>query len=195
MGGTFNPPHFGHFSIAQQSIAQLGLSKVLFIPTGRITYKEADDIVSGRDRYNMLKLVVDENRDFELSDIEISDSGVTYTVNTLERLKNGSCSGWELYFLVGADSLDYMEKWREPQRIFGLCTVAVVGRAQIPERQLCEKIKNLKQQYDAEIVRVEMPIVDVSSTLLRSNIKQNKPIRYMTDDKIIEYINNHSLYK
>ncbi len=193
MGGTFDPPHFGHFVIAQQALEQLGLKKVLFIPTGRIVYKNTGQ-AGGMDRYNMLRPVVDENQSFELSNIEIVRNGVTYTADTLRQLKDGEYSGCRLYFLVGADSLDYMDKWYKPEVIFSLCTVAVADRSGVPDAEIDIKIAELKNRFSADIVRLQMPHVDVSSTMLRERVKEGRSIRYLTHDGVIEYINKHKLY-
>ncbi len=195
MGGTFNPPHFGHFAIAQQAKQTLELDKVLFIPTGRIVYKRADMGASGWDRYNMLKSVIDKNKDFELSDMELVQDETTYTANTLKKLKDGVYKNSRIFFIVGADSLDYMEHWHNPKQIFDLCTVAVVGRMQIGEERLEKKIAELKGRFAAKIVKVDMPYMDVSSTILRDSLRRGGSIRYLTDDSIIEYIKSHRLYK
>lgn len=194
MGGTFNPPHFGHFIIAQQCYEQLGLDKVLFIPTGKIVYKDTACDPGGFHRYNMLKPVVDSNPHFELSDTEILQSGTTYTANTLRKIKSGEYSGSELFFIVGADSLDYMDKWYKPEVIFSLCTVAAAVRPGIDEDRLKRKIAELTQMYSARIVRVSTPYVDVSSTQLRESIMGGRSIRYLTHDSVIEYINKNKLY-
>ena len=194
MGGTFDPPHFGHFIIAEVCLEQLNLDKVLFIPTGKIVYKKASGETDGTDRYNMLKSVIDSNPDFELSDIEIKQSETTYTANTLTRLRDGEYKDSEIYFLMGADSIDYMDKWYKPDVIFSLCSVAVVDRQGISSQSLDEKIDALTRNYGAEIVRVQMPLVDISSTALRQRVKDGKSIRYMTHDNIINYIEQHNLY-
>ena len=194
MGGTFDPPHFGHFIIAQVCLEQLDLDKVLFIPTGKIVYKKASGEADGTDRYNMLKSVIDSNPDFELSDVEIKQSETTYTANTLTRLKNGEYKNSEIYFLMGADSLDYMDKWYKPEVIFSLCTVAVVERPGISSSGLDEKIETLTKTYGARIERVLMPLVDISSTALRQRVKRGRSIRYLTHDSIINYIKQHNLY-
>ncbi len=194
MGGTFNPPHFGHFIIAQQCYEQLGLDKVLFIPTGKIVYKDMECDPGGMHRYNMLKPVIDANPHFELSDTEISQSEPSYTANTLRKIKSGEYSGSELYFIVGADSLDYMDKWYKPEVIFSLCTVAAAVRPGIDEDRTERKIAELTQRFSARIVRVLTPYVDVSSTRLREYLRQGRSIRYLTHDSVIEYINKNKLY-
>lgn len=194
MGGTFDPPHFGHFVIAQTAFEALGLGKVLFIPTGKIVYKDTCGEADGRHRFNMLKSVIDSNPDFELSDTELKRSGTSYTADTLTRLKEGEYKDAELYFLVGADSLDYMDKWYRPEVIFSLCTVAVAERRGFSSDEVENKIKLLNEKFGAKIIRLSMPMIDVSSTMLREMAGEGRSIRYLTHDSVIEYINKHNLY-
>lgn len=196
MGGTFNPPHFGHFAIAEQAAEQLDLCMVLFIPTGRIVYKNTDKSAEGWDRYNMLDMVVSKNPMFDLSDIEITQNETTYTANTLAKLRKIYPNNeYEIYFIVGADSLDYIEKWYKPEKIFEQCIVAVAGRTGFTDENMNEKINILRNMYSADIIRIDVPFIDVSSSMLRKRVKEGKSIRYFTDDSIIEYISNKGIYK
>ena len=196
MGGTFNPPHLGHFVIAEQAAEQLDLCRVLFIPTGRIVYKNTDKAAGGWDRYNMLDKVVSKNPMFDLSDIEITQDETTYTANTLAKLRKIYPNNeYEIYFIIGADSLDYIEKWYKPEKIFEQCTVAVAGRTGFTDENMNEKINILRNMYSADIIRIDVPFIDVSSSMLRERVKEGKSIRYFTDDSIIEYILNKGLYQ
>ena len=196
MGGTFNPPHLGHFVIAEQAAEQLDLCRVLFIPTRRIVYKNTDKSAGGWDRYNMLDKVVSKNPMFDLSDIEITQDETTYTANTLAKLRKIYPNNeYEIYFIIGADSLDYIEKWYKPEKIFEQCTVAVAGRTGFTDENMNEKINILRNMYSADIIRIDVPFIDVSSSMLRERVKEGKSIRYFTDDSIIEYILNKGLYQ
>ena len=196
MGGTFNPPHLGHFVIAEQAAEQLDLCRVLFIPTGRIVYKNTDKSAGGWDRYNMLDKVVSKNPMFDLSDIEITQDETTYTANTLAKLRKIYPNNeYEIYFIIGADSLDYIEKWYKPEKIFEQCTVSVAGRTGFTDENMKEQINILRNMYSADIIRIDVPFIDVSSSMLRERVKEGKSIRYFTDDSIIEYILNKGLYQ
>ncbi len=194
MGGSFDPPHIGHFLMAETAITELGLERVLFIPTGKIVYKSDNDRAGGMDRYKMLKTVVDRNPGFCITDMEVSQKETTYTANTLKRLK-AELPDARLNFIVGADSLDYMDKWYSPEIIFELCTVAAMKRSTIPEKRFLGKVEYLRAKFSADIRIVDMPFVDVSSTDLRERIRSGESIRYFCDDEIIEYISRNNLYK
>lgn len=194
MGGTFDPPHFGHFVIAQAAFEQLGLDKVVFIPNGKIVYKDTRDEAQSRHRFNMLRTVIESNPNFKLSDIEISRAGTCYTADTLTQLKRGEYKDAELYFLVGADSLDYMEKWYRPDVIFKLCTVAAAERPGFDKSDIDKKISELTEAFGAKIEKISIPLIGVSSTMLRQKLAAGESIRYLTHDSIIEYIERHDLY-
>ena len=194
MGGSFNPPHVGHFLMAETAMEALKLDKVLFIPTGKIVYKQENDRASGTDRYKMLKTVVSRNPGFCITDMEISQDEITYTANTLTRLKE-KLPDTELFFIVGADSLGYMDKWCNPQVIFELCTVAAMKRSAIPDERFLSKAEYLKNNFSADIRIVDMPYVDISSTELRERIRDGRSIRYLCDEEIIDYILKNKLYK
>ncbi len=194
MGGTFDPPHFGHFVIAQAALEQLELDKVVFIPNGKIVYKDTPGEAQSRHRFNMLRTVIESNPDFELSDIEISRAGTCYTADTLTQLKRGEYKDAELYFLVGADSLDYMEKWYRPDVIFDLCTVAAAERPGFEKSDIDKKISELTKAFGAKIEKISIPLIGVSSTMLRQKLAAGESIRYLTHDSVIEYIKRYDLY-
>ncbi len=194
MGGTFDPPHFGHFVIARAAYEQLGLDKVVFMPTGKTAYKAAPKEAEDRHRLEMLKPVIEKDSAFELSPMEIKNEGTTYTANTLRALKSGAYGDADLYFLVGADSLDYMERWHRPDVIFDLCTVAVAGRPGFEKGDIEKKIGELKSRFGAKIEKISIPLIDISSTLLRGMIRDGKSVRYLTPNSVADYIEKHNLY-
>lgn len=193
MGGTFDPPHLGHLLSAESAASQLGLSKVLFLPNGKTVYKQRENTASPKQRFEMTRLAISDNDLFEISDIETRSSQITYTFDTLEKLhtiyKNA-----HFFFIVGADSLDYMDKWKNPKRIFDLCTVVAVGRAGFSQERLNKKAQALKEKFDADIVFVTMPNIEISSSDLKNRIKNGNSVRYMLSDLTLRYIKDNGLY-
>ncbi len=193
MGGTFDPPHLGHLISAESAAAQIGLSKVLFLPNGKTVYKQRENIASPKQRFEMTRLAISDNDLFEISDIETKSGQITYTFDTLEKL-NLIYKNAHFFFIVGADSLDYMDKWKNPKRIFELCTVAVVGRAGFSQDKLKKKAQALKDEFNADIVFVTMPNIEISSTDLKKRIKNGISVRYMLPDLTLRYIKKNELY-
>lgn len=196
MGGSFNPPHIGHIKMTEAAAVALNLHKVMFIPSGKIVYKSEADRACGTDRYNMLKTAiddVDDNEKFCLSDIEINQNEITYTANTLRRL-NKTMPDYGLYFIVGADSLIYMEKWYKPEEIFSLCTVAAIRRCGIDEDEFMAHISYLRREFGADISIVDMPNIDVSSSMVRRAIRQGENIDSLCSQSVVHYIKEKNLY-
>lgn len=191
MGGTFDPPHIGHLQMAQYAADKLSLEKVIFLPTGRIYYKT--ERTSPEDRLCMTKLAISENPVFEVSDIETSCDVYSYTANSLEKLK--AMFLWaQLYFIVGADSLDYMESWKNPDKLFSLCTVVVVFRHGYTREQSLKKAEELKIRFGADIVFADMPRVDISSSEIRDRLRRGESVSGMVNEGVLEYIRQKNLY-
>lgn len=194
MGGTFDPPHLGHLISAQTVKDKLKLDKILFIPTGDIYYKDSFETASSEDRMAMTELAVSGNPDFLVSDIEVKEEGYSYTCNTLEKLKS-MYADTKLFFIVGADSLAYMEKWKKPAEIFKSATVAAVGRHGFSQDDILLKKRELESEFDADIVILDIPNVDISSTEIRKKIRCNLSIKYLVPREVEEYIKNNNLYQ
>ena len=192
MGGTFDPPHTGHLIIAEYVANEIGLETVLFVPTGKISYKK-DMGTSSADRFHMTELAVEDNPVFDICDVEIARDGYTYTADTLKILHN-EFEDAHFYFIVGADSLDYMDNWKMPEKVFSLCTVVAVGRQGYSVRDCEEKIRQLENKFNADIRLVDMPIIELSSSDIRERIKSGKSAKYMVPDCVISYIEQNKLY-
>ena len=193
MGGTFDPPHLGHLMSAQFAACELNLEKVIFLPTGKITYKESFKRADAIHRYEMTRLSISDNPVFDICDIEVKSSEYSYTYLALEKL-HLLHPNTHFYFIVGADSLDYMERWKEPQKIFDMCSVVVVGREGFSTEDNHAKARELKDKFCADIHFVSMPMIDLSSTEIKMRIKEGKSIKYMVSDDVIDYINKAGLY-
>ena len=193
MGGTFNPPHLGHLILARIAVERLCLDKVIFIPTGKILYKDNSEIASARDRLAMTDIAIEGNPKFDVSDIEISDSGTTYTYKTLGKLREIYANG-HFYFIVGADSLDYMDKWREPEKIFERCSVVALSRTGYEDTKCEEKADELRKRYNADIIFLSMPTVDISSTEIRKRIRCGMDVESLLPEGVERYIKLNNLY-
>lgn len=193
MGGTFNPIHNGHLFLAENAYEQLGLDQILFMPSKNPPHKDKDDIVSEEHRLNMVRLAISDNPHFALSSMEIDREGITYTADTLTILNNQN-PDTKYYFIEGTDSLLMMEKWKSPQTIFNLSIIVVAGRDKLPKETLEFHMDKLQKAYDAEIVLLSMPIMEISSEDVRERLATYKSIRYYVPDQVIDYIKMHNLY-
>lgn len=184
LGGTFDPVHKGHLEIAQKAKEQFSLSKVIFIPALIPPHKlERRDIAPAPYRLKMVQLAVLEDPAFEVSDMELNRADISYTVDTLQALKTLHPND-EFYLIVGADSLEGMPQWREPEKIAQMAQVAVAPRRKF----VFPGNMNMKMLW------IDMPLYDYSSSEIREKIRSGKSIRGMVPPAVENYIVDKKLY-
>ncbi len=190
MGGTFNPPHNAHLLIAELAREQYKFDRVLFITSGDPPHK--NDIISAKHRFNMTRLAIEGNLAFDDDPFEIENEGKSYTVRTLEYLKEKYPSD-ELFFIIGEDSLNDLEKWYKPGEILKMCTILVFPRAS--RESMAKTIKLMSEKTGGTILPIDAPVIEISSTDIRKRIESGKTVRYMLPDKVLEYIKENHLYE
>jgi len=183
LGGTFNPVHIGHLILAEEVREKLGLDKIIFIPAALPPHKDDADIAPAFDRLKMLKLAIKGNKFFGVSDIEIKRKGRSYTIDTLNELKNKFTDD-ELYFIIGSDLLKYLNEWKDLGEINKMVKFIAATRPGYPLQQLPPYIHTL-----------DIRAVDVSGFAVRQCIKTNKSFGYLVPDKVFDYIKKRKLYK
>lgn len=194
LGGTFNPIHMGHLMMAEWVKCSLGLQEVWFIPSGVSYMKKKDNVLKAEDRFYMTKLAINGNEHFKCLDMELKRPGNTYTYETLEELKK-NFPDHEFYFLTGADCLFRIETWKEPAKIFSSCVMVVANRENYSKDELLQKKYELETRFDAKIVLVDFPEMEISSTMIRRLVSENKSIRYLAPDNVIKYIYEKGFYR
>ncbi len=195
MGGTFDPIHMGHLILGEQSYEQLHLDKVLFMPSGNPPHKRnRDGGASDSQRVEMVRLAIEDNPHFELSLMEMHESGYTYTYRTLEEL-NEQHPDTDYYFIIGADSLFAFEEWKEPGRICKACTLVVAVRDHTPSDELNREIKRLSDKYDGNFARLDTMNIDVSSHQIRQWVSDRKSLKYYVPDKVLSYMRENGIYR
>ena len=194
IGGTFDPIHIGHLIIAQNAVTQYHLDQILFIPTGHSPHKDDKEIEQSAHRLEMIRLSIKNNPDFYFSAMEINAARTSYTYLTLQELHR-TYPDWELYFIMGADSLDYLDKWMEPAEICRLATLLVAIRDDLDMNRIKNKAAELKRLYEADIRPIITPNVSVSSHNIRERVAKGEPIRYLVTPEVEEYIAHQCLYQ
>ncbi len=180
LGGTFNPIHIGHLQMAQAALEALALDEMILMPDGDPPHKTPDGATK-LDRLRMTELAAAGR--FTVSALEVERPGKTYTVDTLETLKAQGAE--EIYMLIGADTLRELLTWRDPPRLFGLCTFAAFGRSGCAWPEAPE---------GARVVRLEAEIPGVSSTEIRRRVAAGLSVEGMTPQPVVEYIGAKRLY-
>ena len=187
-GGTFDPPHIGHLVLAEWAWESLGLDRLWFVPTGRPPHKPRRRITPARHRLAMIRLAVRGRAGFAVSTLELERRTPSYTVETLRAIAGRHVG--ERFLLIGGDSLDDFRRWREPERILQLATLAVVGRpgaGSARTRAWARRTGRVKWIGD--------PALDVSSSALRARIRRGGSVRYLVPDAVRRYIQRHRLYR
>lgn len=194
LGGTFNPIHKGHITMAKKAYEQFGLSEVWFMPSKRPPHKDNSQLVSDEDRKNMAALAIAWEENFKLSELELLRDKVTYTVDTLKQL-NEAYPEDEFYFILGADSLYQIETWKNPEEVMKLTHILCAPR--YPSTPAEDKLRRdfLKDTYGADIQFIEMQPMRVSSESIRAMLKcgQEEAVEYLPEG-VFDYIHEHRLY-
>ena len=194
IGGTFNPIHVGHLILAENAYDKLGLDKVVFMPTGKSYLKDQSTILSSDDRIEMIREAISGNDHFTLSDHETRKTGNTYTCETLSEL-NMMYPDEDFYFIIGEDSIYNIETWYKPQVIFDNCTLVVAPRDHEPDEKLIDISILLRNKYNADIVLLDAPDIDISSSMIRKRIEEGRSIRYYVSDGVRDIIIKKGHYK
>lgn len=192
-GGSFNPIHYGHLMICEYIKEEMGLDKVIFIPTGNPPHKDLG--VSAEDRYEMVRLAISPNPDFEISDIETTRVNLSYTVDTIRELKK-IYKEEKLYFLIGLDSLFQLKTWKKIGDLSQEIEFVVALRpGYIDKEEINNEIDFLRENFGTRINLIKTPLYEISSTDLRERIHQGKSLRYLIPKKVLDYIEESGFYK
>ena len=187
-GGTFDPIHTGHLVIARGVVEHCALDRLLFIPSARPPHKRGYAVAPPDDRYRMAQLAARNDPLFEVSDAEINRPGLSYTVDTLEALREIYGEACAFHLVIGADSLLEFDTWHAPDRVFDLATVVTVPR-------LGKDLSGLDPRWRDRVVSLQLPEIDISSTDIRRRVKAGLPIAHLVPEEVADYIEERGLYR
>lgn len=215
LGGSFNPIHNGHLTIARLVRDQLHLDQVLFIPTGDPPHKRDGSLAPAKDRYEMVRLALAGTPSFHLSDMELRRSGKSYSIDTIRELQRQFGSSTELYFLIGLDAFLDLPNWKEPIELLQACRFVVVPRpgqsfrslANMPllpaldAQTLTQLDAGTLSQLDIAmpsrrgVTCLPIPPCSISSSEIRQRIRQRTTQANMLPPPVESYILQHRLYQ
>lgn len=184
-GGCFNPPHKMHKDIAVNLINNNYVDKVIYVPTGNKYQKR--ELLSDSDRYNMIKLMIQDHDNLLVSDYEFNTE-LTYTYQTLDYFKN-KYNNDDIYFIMGADNLAEFDTWKNYQYILQNYKLLVINRDSFNKQKLLEKYKDYKEN----IIFAKQDINFISSSYIRNNINDSRVAMYL-DKAVLNYIKLNNLY-
>jgi len=189
-GGTFNPPHIGHSIFAENVREQLHLDKIIFIPSGNPPLKKGIEIIDAKHRLLMAHLAFGKDDNFEVNNIEINDKEEkSYTVDTLIKLKElYKNDNADFYLILGIDNLISFPKWKEPEKLFSLSEVIIINRPGY-------LLKDANPEYAKKVKFINVPNLDISSSMIRDYIAHKKSIKYLVLPEVEKYIKENNLYQ
>lgn len=181
LGGSFDPPHIGHLMIAEEVYEKLGLDEVWFVPSYEPPHKKTVK-TNALDRIAMVEAAIDDNDHFTINKMEINRSGKSYTYDTI-KLLNETYQDITFYFIIGGDMVEYLPKWYRIDELIELIQFVGVKR---PEYTL---------KTDYPVLEIDVPGMDISSTMIRERIEKKQTIRYFVPPNVLRVIKERQLYE
>jgi nicotinate-nucleotide adenylyltransferase len=193
LGGTFDPIHFAHLAIAEQTREDLDLDAILFVPAALPVHKPPAAVTAVDHRLAMVELAIADNPCFVLSRIELDRGGPSYSVDTLEQLTAEQPQRKHV-FIMSSEAAKALPGWRSPRRLLELAEVAVVPRLGyvLPSRSW------LAAEFPGQADRftfVDTPALGHSASDIRNRVRSGRSIRYLVPDAVEDYIVQHGLYR
>ena len=182
LGGTFDPPHNAHLKIAERSIKQFDLDKVIFLPSGNPWQKK--DSTSFIHRFEMTKKLIEGSNFFEISDIEKSEDVPSYTVDTLTKFNYKKDN---LYFILGSDTAMNIKTWNNYEKLLNLTSFLIALRRE-------DNIKDLNENFPFDYKIIDGEKLDLSSTSIREKLENSIFDENDIPLKIISYIKANDIY-
>jgi nicotinate-nucleotide adenylyltransferase len=191
LGGTFDPPHYGHLALAENGRAQLKLDRVLFVPAGQQPLKRDRSISPAHHRVAMVEAAIADNAAFALSRVDVDRPGPHYTADTLALLHETYPQA-AMFFLIGSDSLAQIPAWREPEAIVQQAQLAVMPR---PGWKIdLTALKQAVPGIEGHLIWLDTPSLDIAASDLRRRASRGLPLRYLVPPPVEAYIRTHHLY-
>jgi nicotinate-nucleotide adenylyltransferase len=184
LGGTFDPPHIGHWFAAVDAYEALGLDRLVLVPAARQPLKQDRQAAPAADRLAMVRALVEGDPRFEVDPIELQRPGLSYTVDTLEAWR-ARADVTALYFVMGADALASFDRWKSPERIQRLAALVVLRRD--------ADVVDLPAGVDALVLPSRR--IDVSSTEVRARLRAGQSIRGFVPAAVEAYLTASGLYR
>lgn len=195
MGGTFDPIHSGHLMLGRFARELYKLDKIWYMPNGTPPHKANDSIeLRTKHRVEMVRRAISNENDFVLQLYEVENKEVNYSYLTMEHFKE-IYPEHEFYFIIGADSLFSIEKWKYPERLLKTCVILAAYRDGKNKKEMDEQIAYLNEKYGADIRLLSTPNVDISSSEIREKLKLHEDVTDVMPAWVYEYIIENHLYE
>ncbi len=202
MGGTFDPPHVGHLLAASDACDHLQLDRLVFVPASQQPLKQHHESAPADHRLRMVQLMAEGDSRFEVDEIEIERTGLSFTVDTLDEYARRFPDS-ERFFLLGADAFALLDQWRDAQRVVSLAHLVVLtrvsgqdaGNAEPGLVTVTDKVRAIGGASAATPRVLDQRRIDVSSTEIRARARAGQPIRGFVTEAVAQYIAFNGLYR
>ena len=199
--GTFNPIHVGHLIIANHMAEHADLDQVWMVVTPHNPLKKKNTLLDDYHRLQMVHLATEDYPKIKPSDIEFKLSQPNYTVNTLVHLQE-KYPNYEFSLIMGEDNLKSLHKWKNYEAILAHHEIYVYPRLEAKvsvEEAISSDVENLDlkilQKFGTKIHMIDAPVVEISATFIRDNIKKGKNVQPLLPAKVWDYIDHNNFYK
>lgn len=182
LGGNFNPVHNAHLVVADQVRQQLGLDEVLLMPEYKPPHVDKKDTIDEKHRLKMLELAIDGVEGLSIETLELERQGISYTYDTMTMLIEAN-PDVDYYFIIGADMVDYLPKWHRIDELVKLVQFVGVQRPRY------------KVGTSYPVIWVDVPLMDISSSMIRDFIQNNRQPNYLLPRPVLDYIQKEELYR
>lgn len=193
LGGSFDPVHLGHLSLAKDALIQASLDLVIFMPVHRQPFKLDARFASDEDRLFMLRDATSDIPGLTVSDWEIKRQGISYTYLTLRALKD-QYPGAKLYFITGTDTFLKINIWKNASELLSENSFLIGHRPGYREAELLERVAELQQKYESEILVINNTRLDISATEIRQIVSEGGDISQLVPPGVERYIKKHGIY-
>lgn len=182
LGGNFNPVHNAHLVVADQVRQQLGLDQVYLMPEFEPPHVDHKETIDEKHRLKMLELAIQDVQGLDVETIELERKGISYTYETMKLLteKNPDV---DYYFIIGADMVDYLPKWHKIDELIQIVQFVGVQRPKY------------KAGTSYPVIWVDVPLMDISSSMIRDFIKKDRQPNYLLPKPVLDYIEAEGLYR
>lgn len=183
-GGSFDPIHIGHLLVARAALEEMSLSRVIFVPAARSPFKSDQEPASAHLRLSMLNIALSDVNNMEVSDWEITNGGLSFTINTVKYFRS-SFPDSEIVYIIGADQCSSLHKWKSADELSKLVTFAIIPRPGVVETSLPPGCSGITLKG--------VPI-DLSSSYIRKRTSLNLPIKWLVPKSVEDFIHTNNLY-